>query len=173
MDLRYPQINSPSDAQNIQQIRTFLYQLVDTLNYRFGNLDAKNTQTTEQNIGLSIDAGDKVIGITSKEVWGVNWTIRKWQSGYIECFGRTTLNGSIANGSSTVTIPQQDFPITYNSAPICIITASPIDTGYCNTVVKYSSSASKESTQLAYIEATNSTDVATLDFDITYYVFGK
>lgn len=170
MDLRYPQINSPSDAQNIQQIRTFLYQLVDTLNYKFNDVQIQGNNSQE--LGLESYA-DLVVNNYLTKTEGIEWTIRIWESGIKECFGRTTLKGGIGSGSSRIDIPQQDFPITYNSAPICIITASPIDTGYCNTVVKYSSSASKESTQLAYIEATNSTDVATLDFDITYYVFGK
>lgn len=43
-NFRYPSINGSTEQEQLAQIKSFLYQLVDNLNYSFSIIDAQNAQ---------------------------------------------------------------------------------------------------------------------------------
>lgn len=50
MNIRYPNISAPTEREQIAQIKSYLRQLVDQLNFELNKLDAMPSYTTQQQI---------------------------------------------------------------------------------------------------------------------------
>ena len=56
-DFRYPSIKGRSEKEQIAEIRSFLYQLIDSLNYAFSNVAEKDEIVLEVLAAIKNESG--------------------------------------------------------------------------------------------------------------------
>lgn len=152
MAIRYPNITGTNSSEQIQQIRAWLFQLTDILN---------NQQPTDYIVGSSKLVND-----------GVEWTIRTWISGRVECYGKETKTLAINSGETSITLPVKKLPITFKQIPTCFINAQPKKAGNGNARVEYGGTCTTTETPPIKMVNTGATSSASLEYEINYLVIG-
>lgn len=105
-NIRYPMITGPSEKERSIQIKSFLHQLVDELNYTLNNIDTVQTQyikypAKSESSKKEEDVQKKLSFISDyvTEAGEINgWKYKKWSNGTFDMFGifkvKTTTAGT-------------------------------------------------------------------------------
>lgn len=104
-----------SDHEEVESIRSYIYQLYQELEFRLGELE-KNVGVIEhfdeKNVGL-LHAADYV---EEQGTSGI-WMYRKWGSGIAECWTTSDIVLAIESGSAVSPTTEVTFPITFAARP--------------------------------------------------------
>ncbi len=171
MELRYPCINGLSEQSQIQQIRSYLHQLVDNLNFNFNSIDEKLKPTQESKKGniLNINV-DQIVA----QGYRNGWTFRLWSMGNAECWYTGEHNAEFGyisgDNFSTFALSQETFPIAFKDIPICNVSCGFVETTGGYLLVGYDSLPTKEKTpQISF--KTNLT--GNYSIKVSYYAIGR
>lgn len=136
--LRKPMISAAAaPSVQISQIRSYLYQLVDDLEFAFTSgmtSDSVRTEADIQSIAAAVRTllklgNDKIADFVSDLNSDGIWQYRKWSSGAAECFGALALEvteWSLSGGLYTYTA-EADLPVGLfleSSAPVISLTVT-------------------------------------------------
>lgn len=166
MAIRYPNITGANTAENIQQIRAWLYQLTDTLNIELlQDRDEKKEISKEE-------VTDQIVGMSRVVIDNVDWTVRVWKNGTVECYGKETKTVTINAGETSTFCPIRKLPITFKRKPMCFINAQPSQTGYGNSRIEYGGTTTTTDTPPFKLVNTGSASQTSLQYEINYFVIG-
>lgn len=129
VDIKVPSITAPTDAGKIEQIRRYLYQLADQLNWALNlpNDDKALEKEQEHKANKIYIQADTVIEIGKKSIstngYIVNWHYKKWQNGNLECWCKRniTINTTCLLGTSNLyfdTVDSISYPFEFIEKPI-------------------------------------------------------
>lgn len=175
IDIRLPQINAPTPQGQIAQIRSYLFQLAEQLQWAF-NIEPSKTQAAEHTAPKQ--TANEVIeeafrDVTAADGSKARWRYRKWANGVLECWcTRTTTvaiggvqSGGLYNGATT----SLDYPIAFVETPSCYVA---LEHGNETTPLLVASSGAGTKTTAPPITICGATSQS-VDCDISFYAHGK
>lgn len=135
-NLRYPNINAPTEREQVVQIKNYLHQLVDDLQWELNNIDTPKA-STPSSVARSQHSVSKIATVDGQATFDANvviergtegnWHYRKWLDGTAECWCRRSVGVNIDTAWGSIyygTVDKYAFPSgLFVSAPMCQITA--------------------------------------------------
>lgn len=127
VDLRFPKITEATEREQLAQVKSYLYQLVEQLQWAFNNIDMSTTEkNSAKNQGAPADV-DFVVEQGKSDIW----YYRKWRSGNADCWCRRNVNVEI-NQVMGATLyygiaNNLTYPFTFSENPMCQITCEASD----------------------------------------------
>lgn len=113
VEIRYPNLTG-NPSQQLQQLKSYLYQLADQMNMALRDIEQESQATTGERITLV----DTVVAQGKSGIW----TYRKWSSGLAECWGRATFTADVTSqwGGLYISGAASDritYPFTFTAIP--------------------------------------------------------
>lgn len=164
-DFRYPQITGATEKERSAQMQSYLHQLVDQLKW------ALNSTETAQNNNVVVQksAADFVVEQSNIE----DWHIRKWHSGYAECWLKRNIDVSVETlwGTNLYVgqVPGISYPFTFTAVPSCQIT---LERDSDSIPVFLATSGGGTTSNTPAIRVCR-TDIQQVNVNILYYAHGK
>lgn len=111
VSLRKPSITANTPQEQIAQLRSYLYQLTNELEYALEHYGSQSADTAKSNSDIesiaaavrsALHLGNEIISdyICEQSVSDI-WTWRKWSSGIAECFASANIESGIWSGEVT------------------------------------------------------------------------
>lgn len=130
IDIRLPNINDPTEKGQLVQIKSYLRQLAEQLQWAMQNIDTSNNTVIvnpiSRSASVSSGAGTKEVDVVVAEGSEGIWYYRKWLSGRAECWGRIRASLNISTQWGSVyydSVEGTAFPSgLFKSAPMCQVT---------------------------------------------------
>lgn len=180
IDIRLPKIDAPTEQGQISQIKSYLYQLVQQLQWALENLNKSNNTDIAQTMARSQSSSNQVAALLQNETNVVikqgtigDWYYRKWLNGTAECWARRSLSVNIKDSWGAIYYGMVDnfaFPSElFISAPICQAT---VEFG-SSTQVAWLATSGKATKDLAPAVLVCSPVTAEAGFDILYHAIGS
>lgn len=138
ISLKRPRMSGESDHEALYELRSYIYQLVDQLQFALDSLETLqkseggNTSSTA-NENLEAFRSIKPYIMKSKDIATLDsegylngWYVRKWSSGYTECWRRDedlsfTLDTEYASGLYKTQVSSVAYPLIFAAEPLCQI----------------------------------------------------
>lgn len=129
IEIRLPQITDPSEKGQLKQIKSYLYQLAEQLQWALTSSNVSESsdppRAYEGNQGINLSNGIASDFVVKQAQVGI-WYYRKWYSGMAECWCRRNVdvNINMAWGSALYygTATTINYPFTFIERPITQIT---------------------------------------------------
>lgn len=136
INFNYPNINASNSNEKIEQIKSYLYQFVDQLNWALSTIESNDTSSNNNDLvreaentfnsikGLIIkgviEEGIKEVPISenAKQLWHY----RKWVNGSVECYcinnAKLDITNELGAGLYYGTATQLSYPFEFDDKPI-------------------------------------------------------
>lgn len=166
-DIRQPNINpAASERTQIEQMKSYLIQLVQQLQWAFASLDTSSHTVIVNPISTP---SDFVVEQRSVDIW----YLRKWNSGIAECWGSRSVTVTNFEGWGTIYRSLVDYYAypsdLFKEAPMCQVSAEVVETGQPAWIAIAGKSTNEQTPKLLLCKPTNENT----GFDIFYYSIGR
>lgn len=185
IDIRLPQINGATEKEQLGQIRSYLFQLAEQLQFALKDVDTTQANVVSLNAkslipavrrqGTALTNPAEAVDFIVEQGTSDIWEYRKWHSGKVECWGKRDIEvildiewGSLWHNS----VDGYAFPTgLFTSAPHCQVSLDCRDTPE-RAWVAIGGITAKDYTPLVVITSPVKKEVAT-GFYLLYYAVGN
>ena len=176
-DIRQPNINpAASERTQIEQMKSYLIQLAQQLQWAFASLDTSSHTVIVNPISTPSDFVVEQ-GAVEQGVDGI-WHLRKWNSGIAECWGSRRVTVTNFEGWETIyssLVNSYAYPTgLFKDVPMCQVSAEVVETGQPAWIAAIAGQSTEEQTpkqtpKLLICKPTNES----AGYDILYYAIGR
>ena len=180
IDIRLPKITGSSEREQLMQVKSYLYQLAEQLQFALNNMETATPQsvTSTTIIQSSGSSSANTRGITDfpiEEGTDGIWSYRKWHSGIAECWGLYQITGAAVttpwgNLYETAINYQTSFPKgLFTGTPVAHYSAQTSNGGGCLAIEAVGETTKDYTCSLFPIRATPQT----IDLTIAIRAIGR
>lgn len=178
-NFRYPQITGATEKEQLSQVRSYMHQLVDELNWALNSIESpqSNYVVVQQKVnssgGINLGQNGEAVADFVVEQSNIgNWYCRVWHSGYAECWYKRNVDVNVETEWGTALYVGQvsaiEYPFTFADIPSCQITCECGDDSI--SLLAASGSSSKKNSPTVMLCRT---DAQLVNVNIQYYVHGR